>query len=126
MSDFFPAAPRLCPRRGVALGVCCGLVAIVSGCAPAPAPPLVTRADLEASAKVSPGAKRQTESSGSLNAALSKIDAGTVQAWFNRLSAPLSASNAAAPSEVRIDAEVLARRHPAWQLADALERGTVS
>ena len=60
----------------------------------------------------------------SLERALSGINADTVRAWVNRYSAPGGGAPApAAPRRVYIDIEVLARRHVAWQLADALQNG---
>ncbi len=62
----------------------------------------------------------------SLGDALAKIDAKTVTAWVNRWTSSNAtfAGNEARP--VRIDVETLARRHPAWRLADLLERGAIS
>ena len=60
----------------------------------------------------------------SLERALSGVNAATVRAWVNRYSAPGGARAApAAPRRVYIDIEALARRHAAWQLADALQNG---
>lgn len=62
----------------------------------------------------------------SLGTALAKIDAQTMRAWVNRWTSLEGATHQNGPRLVRIDAEILARRHPAWRLADALEAGTIS
>ncbi len=61
----------------------------------------------------------------SLGVALAKIDAKTVTAWVNRWTSSEATAPQNGPKLVRIDTEVLARRHPAWLLADAVERGTI-
>ncbi|PQV65247.1 hypothetical protein B1R32_102256 [Abditibacterium utsteinense] len=62
----------------------------------------------------------------SLGAALSKIDAQTVRAWVNRWTSSDGAPTSRGPRLVRIDAEILAHHHPAWILADDLERGAIA
>lgn len=46
-----------------------------------------------------------------------------MQAWFARWGQIAAPQAPPRPPALRIDAEVLARQHPAWRLADALERG---
>ncbi len=62
---------------------------------------------------------------GSLAGELAKIDAETVRAYIARWTQTPQNTAPGARRAVRIDAETLARRHPAWQLAGALENGAI-
>ncbi|HEX9998564.1 MAG TPA: hypothetical protein VGB45_15600 [Abditibacterium sp.] len=99
------------------------LLVALSGCSIAPPAPIFTSPTPVPSIQ-----KRAQEAARyrSVGDAFAKIDAKTVRAWVDRWSAPggLAAQNR--PRAVRIDAETLARRHPAWLLANSLENGTIS
>lgn len=116
-------APRfpLLGKRGV-LGFCALATLALSGCAQFTAPLIPTPTPLPAANK------RALESAryDSVSTALAKIDAQTVRSWVNRWSAPGGVAVTGRPPEVRIDADLLARRHPAWLLADSLQRGAIS
>lgn len=62
----------------------------------------------------------------SLSNALAKIDAETVRAYLERWTKAEKTTLSGARPAVYIDSNALARRHPAWRLADGLERGAVS
>ena len=70
---------------------------------------------------------RETARNTSLGRSLEKLDAQTLSAYFDRFSKP----DAARPGETAnvssvVDEAELVRRHPAWQLADALESGSLN
>ncbi len=120
---FFPPISFSASRRGVSWGVLSMGLLGVAGCS------LTPRAPLVAAPTPLPAAQKRVEEAAryrSLSAALGKIDAQTVRAWVNRWSAPQGSSRAGAPREVSIDVEALARRHPAWILAEGLESGAVA
>ena len=115
-------APRFSSReRRGDLGFCTFALLVLPGCAQFTAP-LIPDPTPQPAAK-----KRELESAryGSVSAALAKIDADTVRAWVNRWTAPSGVAAAGRPPEVRIDADALARRHPAWLLADTLQEGGI-
>lgn len=62
----------------------------------------------------------------SVSKALAKLDAKVIQAYFERYSNPEKSAIGSARRAVYIDAETLARRHPAWLLATRLESGAIS
>ena len=107
-----------------ALALCgCGAIPSVMP----PVAPSQSSSPSQASASNAPGAKVAAARSRSLERALAGINAQTVRAWIDRYSAPQSATTSQAPPRaIRIDIDALARRHVAWQLADALQSGAIA
>ena len=120
------ARPNLtCPWRVVMAGVVVG-AATLSGCASIPSvmPPV---RDAPNTARNAPGGKVAAARSRSLERAVAGINAQTVRAWIDRYTAPKNATATQnQPRAIRIDVDALARRHVAWQLADALQRDAIA
>lgn len=124
----FAESRRSWKRRGAFFGVCAvsGALLLV-GAERAISYFSLFKATGAASLQNAPrSAKREAKRNGSLSHALAKIDAQTVRAYIARWTKPDEIARAGARRAVFINAEVLARRHPAWRLADDLERGAVS
>jgi hypothetical protein len=125
----FASAKKLCPPRRPSLGRSGGVFLLALGLAPLLGGCSWTPPSLLPVATPPPVAvQRQKEAARfrSVNEAFSKLDAKTVNAWIDRWTNPGAASRPGAPKAVRIDTDALARRHPAWQLAAALEKGAIS
>lgn len=109
-------------RRGVFFGACATLGAgVLAVWSRALGPSLAAWEEAPL-----PLAAREAKRPGSLASNLAKIDAETVRAYLERWTNASQSPVADARRVVYIDAELLARRHPAWRLADQLERGAIS
>jgi hypothetical protein len=111
-------------QRGVVFSVgAISLLGLASGCSLTPPAPLYPVAT---SSPASQQRAKELARYRSVNEAFAKLDAKTVRSWIERWTATLEGSQTRGPRAVRIDADVLARRHPAWILADELQKGAIS
>jgi len=111
-------------RRGAFFGGCGVLGALIL----AVAPRLISNFSLFGGEEIAqpPNPARGERRNRSLSGALAKIDAATIRAYLERWSSAKKAGVSGAWPTIYIDSNALARRHPAWRLADQLERGEVS
>ncbi len=101
---------------------------MLGACLLAVAPRALSHFSLFSSHEIAPpqNPAREERRNRSLSNALAKIDAATLRAYVERWTNPEKAGVSNARPAIYIDPDALERRHPAWRLANEMERGAVS